>query len=250
MNLRFFTTILTTALLFTQCSNSKTSDEANINNSEHSSGITDSTMNVLLINGSPHKEGCTYTALSEVAKALNAEGIATEILWIGTEPIQGCVACGGCSNGEGCVFDDIVNLIAEKAKTADGFIFGSPVYYSGVNGSMVSVLNRLFYSAGKSMAYKPGAAVVSARRAGTTATLQQLYQYFTINNMPLVGSQYWCMVHGNKPEDVLQDKEGMQIMRTLGKNMAWVIKSLEAGKQAGISIPEAEPERARTNFIR
>ncbi|MDR3046290.1 MAG: flavodoxin family protein [Bacteroidales bacterium] len=207
-------------------------------------------MKVLLLNGSPHEKGCTYTALSEVAKSLNEEGIETEIIWVAKTEIASCTACDFCFKTGKCVFDDIVNQVAEKAKNVDAFIFGSPVYYSGINGAMVSFLNRLFRSASANLAYKPGAAVVSARRAGTTATLEQLNQYFTINNMPVVSSQYWNMVHGNTPEEVMQDKEGLQIMRTLGHNMAWLLKSIEAGKKAGINIPEKEEIRERTNYIR
>ncbi|GHV72656.1 FMN reductase [Bacteroidia bacterium] len=206
-------------------------------------------MRVLLINGSPHEKGCTYTALSEVAQALNAEGVETEIYHLGSKPMQGCTACGSCRKLKKCVFEDQVNEIIEKAKTMDGFIFGSPVYYSGVNGTMTAFLNRLFYAGSSHFAYKPGAAVVSARRAGTTATLDQLNKYFTISNMPVVSSQYWNMVHGNTPDEVRQDLEGMQIMRTLGRNMAWLLKSIEAGKQAGLTRPEAE-QRIGTNFIR
>ncbi|MCL2246386.1 MAG: flavodoxin family protein [Lentimicrobiaceae bacterium] len=206
-------------------------------------------MKVLLINGSPHKEGCTFTALSEVAKALNEEGVETEIIQIGHLAVRGCIACGACKESGNCIFDDIVNEVIEKAKEADGFIFGSPVYYSGINGTMKSFLDRLFYSGGKHLAYKPGAGVVSARRAGTTAALHQINHYFTINNMPLVSSQYWNMVHGNTPDEVRQDKEGMQIMRTLGRNMAWILKSIEVGEQNGVEKPAKEP-RERTNFIR
>jgi len=220
------------------------SESNNINMNE-----TTKTMKVLLINGSPNKEGCTFTALSEVAKALNEEGIETEIIQIGNQMVRGCMACGQCKKSGSCVYDDIVNEVIEKAKTADGFIFGSPVYYSGINGTMKSFLDRLFYSGSKYLAYKPGAGVVSARRAGTTAALHQINHYFTINNMPLVSSQYWNMVHGNTPDEVRQDKEGMQIMRTLGRNMAWMLKSIKAGEQNGIEKPEPEPKE-RTNFIR
>jgi multimeric flavodoxin WrbA len=207
------------------------------------------TMKVLLINGSPHTEGCTYTALCEVAKALNEEGIETEIIQIGNKDVRGCMACTTCKKTGKCVYEDIVNEVAEKARMADGFIFGSPVYYSGINGTMKSFLDRLFYSGSQYLAYKPGAGVVSARRAGTTAALLQLDQYFTINDMPVVSSQYWNMVHGNTPDEVRQDKEGMQIMRVLGHNMAWLLKSIEAGKANGIENPVAE-QRERTNFIR
>jgi multimeric flavodoxin WrbA len=206
-------------------------------------------MKVLLLNGSPHNEGCTYTALCEVAKALNAEGIETEIIQIGDKAIRGCIACRKCKEKGYCVFDDIVNEVIEKAKTADGFIFGSPVYYSGINGTMKSFLDRLFFSGSQYLAYKPGAGMVSARRAGTVAAWQQLNMYFTINNMPVVSSHYWNMVHGNTAEEVLQDKEGLQIMRVLGQNMAWLLKSIEAGEKAGIEKPKSEP-RERTNFIR
>ncbi len=206
-------------------------------------------MHVLLINGSPHANGCTYTALSEVASALNAEGIETEIFHIGTAPVRGCIGCGGCRSGK-CVFDDdIVNRLAEKAKSADGIVIGSPVHYASAGGAITSVLDRLFYSASASLAYKPCACVVSARRAGTTAALDQLMKYPTINRMPLVSSQYWPMVHGSTPDQVRQDAEGMQIMRTLGKNMAWLLKCIEAGKNAGINLPEREAV-VRTNFIR
>ncbi|MCL1851096.1 MAG: flavodoxin family protein [Bacteroidetes bacterium] len=206
-------------------------------------------MKVLLLNGSPHTEGCTFTALSEVAKALNEEGIETEIIQIGNKEVRGCTACMSCRKTGQCVYDDIVNEVVEKAKIADGFIFGSPVYYSGINGTMKSFLDRLFYSGSQYLAYKPGAGVVSARRAGTTAALDQLNKYFTINNMPLVSSQYWNMVHGSTPDEVRQDKEGLQIMRTLGRNMAWLLKSIEAGEKNGIEKPTPEP-RERTNFIR
>ena len=205
-------------------------------------------MKVLLLNGSPNEAGCTFTALREVSKPLNEHGIETEIIQIGDEVIRGCIACKSCKETALCIFDDIVNEIIEKAKTADGFIFGSPVYYSGINGSMKSLLDRLFYSGSPYLAYKPGSSLVSARRAGTTAALHQLNQYFTINNMFLVSSQYWNMVHGNTPDEVFQDKEGMQTMRTLGHNMAWLLKSIEAGKKLGIEKPKQEP-RERTNFI-
>jgi multimeric flavodoxin WrbA len=206
-------------------------------------------MKIILINGSPNKEGCTFTALSEVAKTLNEDGIETEIIQIGDKVVRGCVACRRCKETGVCIFDDIVNEVIEKAKTADGFIFGSPVYFSGINGTMKSFLDRLFYSGSQHLAYKPGAGIVSARRAGTTAALQQLNQYFTINNMPIVSSQYWNMIHGNTPEEVEQDLEGLQTMRVLGKNMAWILKSLKAGKKSGVEMPSKE-ERIRTNFIR
>ncbi len=207
-------------------------------------------MKVLLINGSPHAEGCTYTALTEVASALNEANIGTEIFQIGTAPVRGCIGCGGCSGKGKCVFDDdIVNRLIEKAKEADGLVIGSPVHYASAGGAITAVLDRLFFSASGSLSYKPCACIVSARRAGTTAALDQLIKYPTINRMPLVSSQYWPMVHGSTPDQVRQDLEGMQIMRTLGRNMAWLLRCIEAGKQAGIDVPAREPMQ-RTNFIR
>ncbi len=208
-------------------------------------------MKVLLINGSPNENGCTYTALCEAAGALEREGIETEIFQMGKQPVRGCIGCGGCARkGDGrCVFgDDAVNRALEKAETADGYIIGSPVYFASANGSLIAMLDRMFY-AGKCFSYKPAAAVVYARRAGTTASLDEIGKYFSIRNMPVVSSKYWTMVHGNTPEEVRQDLEGMQNMRVLGRNMAWLLKCLEAGKQAGIAIPEPETP-VKTNFIR
>lgn len=205
-------------------------------------------MKVLLVNGSPNAKGCTYTALCEVAKELEKENIETEIFHIGNKAVRGCIGCGKCSNNK-CVFDDdTLNAGLEKAKDCDGFIFGSPVHYAAASGSLTSFLDRLFY-AGNCFAYKPGAAVASCRRGGASSTLDQINKYFTIANMPVVSSQYWNMVHGNTPEEVKQDLEGMQTMRTLGKNMAWLLKSIEAGRKAGIKLPEKEA-KVRTNFIR
>lgn len=208
-------------------------------------------MKVLLINGSPRPQGCTYTALCEVAKELEKENIETEIFHVGTKPIRGCMACGGCSKDDSgkCIYnDDTVNIALEKAKEVDAFVFGSPVHYAGASGQITSFLDRFFY-AGDGFQYKPGAAIVSCRRGGSTAAFDQLNKYFTISNMPIVSSQYWNMVHGNTPEEVRQDLEGMQTMRTLGKNMAWLLKSIHAGKEAGITLPEKEI-RVGTNFIR
>jgi len=246
--------LLIVGILFAcnRSTNNQTNETSNINHEHHKNHNktkVQTSMKVLLLNGSPNKEGCTFTALSEVAKALNENGIETEIIQIGDKAIRGCIACMKCKETGVCIFDDIVNEVAEKAKTADGFIFGSPVYYSGINGTMKSFLDRLFYSGSRHLAYKPGASVVAARRAGTTSTFQQLNYYFTINNMPVVSSQYWNMVFGNTPDEVRQDKEGLQIMRTLGHNMAWLLKSIEAGEKAGIEKPKQEP-RERTNFIR
>ena len=208
-------------------------------------------MKVLLINGSPKANGCTYTALSEIANELEKENIETEIFHIGNKPIRGCIGCGGCYTTNKCVFnDDVVNDGIEKVKKADGIILGSPVHYAATSGAITSFLDRLFYAyGGKFLAHKPGAAIVSCRRGGSTAAFEQLNKYFTISNMPIVSSQYWNMVHGNTPEEVKQDLEGMQTMRVLGQNMAWLLKSIQSGKEAGIKLPEKEP-RAMTNFIR
>lgn len=207
-------------------------------------------MKVLLMNGSPHESGCTFTALSEVAGALNKEGIETEIFQIGNQPVRGCIGCGGCAKNNGrCVFnDDAANRAIEAAQSADGYVIGSPVYFASANGALIALLDRIFY-AGKCFAYKPAAAVVSARRGGTTASIDEINKYFSIRNMPVVSSKYWTMVHGNTPEEVRQDLEGMQNMRVLGKNMAWLLQCLEAGKNAGIHIPDAEMP-VKTNFIR
>ncbi len=206
-------------------------------------------MKVLLVNGSPHKNGCTYTALCEVAKGLESEGIEFEILQLGNGDIPGCRGCGYCKKKGECVIKDIVNETMARADEFDGFVFGSPVYYAGPAGQLLSFMDRLFYSSRGRLAYKPAAAVVSCRRGGSTASLDRLNKYFTISNMPVVSSQYWNQVHGNSPEEVRQDLEGMQIMRTLGRNMGWMLKSIEAGKKAGVKIPEPE-EHAWTNFIR
>jgi multimeric flavodoxin WrbA len=206
-------------------------------------------MKVLLLNGSPHEKGCTYTALSQVADALNADGVETEILWLGKDPIRGCIGCGGCAKAGKCVFDDVVNVAGEKVKTCDGLVVGSAVHYAAASGAVTSALDRLFYSAGAALRFKPAAAVVSARRAGTTAALDQLNKYFTINQMPVVSSRYWNMVHGSNAQEVLQDQEGVAVMRQLGHNMAWLLKSIQAGRDAGLALPTQEPP-ARTNFIR
>jgi multimeric flavodoxin WrbA len=208
-------------------------------------------MKVLLINSSPKANGCTYTALNEVASALEGEGIQTEILHIGKEPVQGCMDCRHCSTTGKCVFEnDAVSVALEKAKESDGFVFGSPVYYAAASGQLTAFMNRLFFSSRGVFAHKPGAAVVSCRRAGSTAALDQINKYMVISQMMLVGSQYWPMVHGNNPDEVRRDLEGMQIMRVLGRNMAWLLKSIQAGREAGVKLPEKEHERHWTNFIR
>ena len=206
-------------------------------------------MKVLLVNGSPHAQGCTYTALCEVAAALEKQGIETELFQVGTKPISGCLGCGACIKTGKCVIDDVVNEFVEKAKDADGFVVGSPVHFANASGAITSFMDRAFYGKGAVYANKPAAAVMSCRRGGATATLDQLNKYFTISNMPIVSSQYWNMVHGNTPDEVRQDAEGMQTMRTLGINMAWLLKCIEAGKTAGIAMPEREAKVA-TNFIR
>ena len=205
---------------------------------------------VLLLNGSCNEHGCTFTALSEVAAALEKEGVETEIFQLGQEAIRDCIGCGGCGKLGHCVFeDDKVNAFVAKAKEADGFVFGTPVYYAHPSGRVLAFLDRAFYSGKSAFAFKPGAAVASARRAGTTASLDVLNKYFTISNMPVVASSYWNMVHGNKPEEVKRDLEGLQIMRGIGQNMAWMIKCIEAGKAAGIQTPVPEA-KVKTNFIR
>lgn len=207
-------------------------------------------MKVLLVNGSPRKNGCTNAALTEVAGALNKEGVESEILWLGAEAIQDCVACNGCGRSGVCVIrGDVVEQLVEKAKGSDGFVFGTPVYYAHPSGRILSALDRAFYSGGSCFAHKPAAAVASARRAGTTASLDVLNKYFTIAQMPVVSSTYWNMVHGTKAEDVAQDLEGLQSMRNLGRNMAWLLKCIELGRQSGVAAPEAERDY-RTNFIR
>ena len=208
-------------------------------------------MKVLLVNGSSNLKGCTYTALSEVAGVLEQNGIETEFVQLGNGPIRDCIGCGACRNNGGvCAFnEDNVNAFIQKAKEADGFVFGSPVYYAHPSGRLLSFVDRAFFAGKKNFAYKPAAAVVSARRAGTTGSVDVITKHFTISNMPVVPSNYWNMVHGSKPEDVRQDLEGMQIMRNLGLNMAWMLKCIEAGKKSGIELPVAE-EKIWTNFIR
>lgn len=206
-------------------------------------------MNVLLINGSPHKDGCTFTALNEVAGQLKLQGIDTTMFQLGSKPISGCAACGGCWDAGQCVLPgDIVNECAGLLKKADGVVVGSPVYYAGPNGTLCALLDRVFFSQSEFFIYKPAASVVSCRRGGSTAALDRLNKYFTIAGMPVVPSQYWNMVHGNTPDEVRQDLEGMQTMRTLGRNMAWLLRCIEAGRGT-VPYPEREPHQS-TNFIR
>lgn len=211
-------------------------------------------MKVLLVNGSPHKKGCTYTALTEIAETLKEEGIDTEIYWIGKKPIGGCTACKSCAKTGKCAFNEIVNDFLDIAQDADGFIFGSPVHYAAASGAITSFMDCAFYAnvlGGRNCFYlKPAAAVISARRAGTTATFDQLNKYFTISEMPVISSRYWNMVHGANPEDVKYDLEGLQTMRILARNMAWFLKCKEAGIKAGVQFPVKEKEIIFTNFIR
>ncbi|MEY8353472.1 flavodoxin family protein [Lachnospiraceae bacterium 54-53] len=206
-------------------------------------------MRTLLINGSPNEHGCTYTALSEVGETLHGHGIETEMLYLGKKPIAGCIACGHCMETGKCVFQDQVNETLEKLDGYDAVVIGSPVYYAGPSGQLTAFLDRLFYCSKSRMAGKLGASVVSCRRGGASAAFDRLNKYFTISNMPVVSSQYWNQVHGFTPEDVRKDEEGLQTMRTLGENMAWLLKSIEAGRKAGIAAPQYE-QRVATHFIR
>lgn len=210
-------------------------------------------MKVLLINGSPKEKGCTYTALDEIAKTLDIEGIQSEIFYIGCEPIAPCKACGACEKIGKCVINDKVNELLERLNEFDGFILGSPVHYAAASGNIVPFLHRLFYAnaqAGKvDLRLKPGSAIASARRAGTTATIDQLNKYFQIQQMPIISGRYWNMVHGNTPDETRQDIEGMQNMRILARNMAYYLKMREAADKAGVPLPEKE-DIVFTNFIR
>ncbi len=205
-------------------------------------------MKVLLLNGSANQKGCTYTALEEIGRTLQAEGIDYEIFQMGAQPIRDCIGCRQCT-GQGCIFmDDPVNAFVRRARSADGFVFGTPVYYAHASGRILSFLDRAFYSSKDAFVHKPAAAVASARRAGTTASLDDLNKYFGISHMPTVGSSYWNMVHGSRPEEVLRDAEGLQTMRNIAHNMAWLLKCIEAGRERGI-VPETE-SGSWTNFIR
>ncbi len=196
-------------------------------------------MKVLLINGSPQRSGCTSRALKEVAKILNKEGIDTEIVFIGENEIRGCIACGYCRKNRRCVFNDIVNEISVKFRECDGIVIGTPVYYAGVNGTLKSFLDRLFYSANFDKSFKVGCAVISSRRAGSTSAFDEINKYFTISNMPIVSSTYWNEVHGRECDDVNLDLEGLQTMRNLGRNMAFLIKSIDLGKSE-FGFPKVE----------
>lgn len=206
-------------------------------------------MKVILVNGSPHTKGCTYTALREVEGALNKNGIETEIFQLGNKPVAGCIGCGNCLKTGKCFVEDNVNEFLEKVPEADGFVFGTPVHFAASSGMLSSFMDRAFYGRKNLFSNKVAAAVTSCRRGGATATLDEVNKYFGISNMPIVSSQYWNMVHGNKPEEVLKDEEGMQTMRTLGNNMAWLLKSIEAGRKMGVELPKNETIIS-TNFIR
>ncbi len=207
-------------------------------------------MKVLMVNGSCNKDGCTMTALREIETVLKAEGIDSEIYQLGNEAQFDCIGCKACRKIDKCVFPhNNVNEFIEKAKDADGFIFGTPVYYAHPSARILAFLDRAFYSNTKAFMFKPGAAIASARRAGTTASIDVLNKYFSIATMPIAGSTYWNMVHGNTKEEVLEDKEGLQTMRNVARNMAWMLKCFDAGKEKGIADPCVETTE-RTNFIR
>ncbi|MBE6528005.1 MAG: flavodoxin family protein [Thermoplasmata archaeon] len=205
-------------------------------------------MKVMLINGSPHEKGCTYTALKEVADTLEENGVSAEIHWIGKGDIVGCKACGYCAKNGCCVTNDDVNVVSKRVDEFDGFIFGAPVYYSGPAGQMNAWMDRFFYVNAKRLKGKTASSVVNARRGGNSASFERLNQYYLICGMVVPGSQYWNMTHGSNPDDVRKDKEGLQTMRTLGRNTAWILKCIEAGRKAGVEFPVPE-QTVRTNFI-
>ena len=205
-------------------------------------------MKVLLLNGSPHAKGSTYTALHEMETVFHRQGIETELIQVGHLHVRGCIACGGCRKAGKCVFDDIVNTLAPKFQEADGLVVGSPVYYASANGTLVSVLQRLFYSTGFDKTMKVGAAVASARRGGLTATFDELNKFFTISGMPVASGQYWNGIHGNNAAEACQDAEGLQMMRTLAANMAFLMEAI-ARERTSAGLPEKEP-KTFTNFIR
>lgn len=205
-------------------------------------------MKVLMLNGSPHAEGNTYAALHEMEKIFAEQGVGTEIIQVGREAIRGCVACGACAKKGKCAFDDLVNETAPKFEACDGLVIGSPVYYASANGTLISFVDRLFYSTPFDKTMKVGASVVAARRGGLSATFDELNKYFTISGMPVASSHYWNSIHGRTPGEAEQDKEGMQTMRSLARNMAFLMKSIALGKEK-FGLPEKE-ERIVTNFIR
>lgn len=211
-------------------------------------------MKVMLFNGSPKEKGCTYTALCEIAKTLQEEGIESQIFHVGNDPIGSCKGCQACAKLGKCIFDDKVNDFVELMRNCDALVIGSPVHYAAATGATVAFLDRAFYSSarspqGSAFANKFGFAIASARRAGTTATLDQLNKYFLITQMPIISGRYWNMVHGNTPDEVVQDLEGMQNLRVLARNMAWHLKCKEIAINSGLELPKHE-EPVRTNFIR
>lgn len=207
-------------------------------------------MKILMINGSPNQNGCTYTALSEMAAVFEKNGIETEILWLGKKATPDCIACCKCQQGGGCVFNDEVNDIAARIDDIDGFVFGSPVYYGGPTGRLTSFMDRLFFSIpNEKFAGKLAASVVSCRRGGATSAFQRLNQYYLMENMIVAGSQYWNQVHGSDPEQVKRDAEGLQTMRTLAQNMTWLLQSIKSGRENGVEAPQYE-DKTFTNFIR
>ena len=203
---------------------------------------------VILLNGSPHANGCTATALNEMIKVFQEEGIETELIHVGNKSIRGCISCERCSETGKCVFDDLVNEVAPKFAEADGLVVGSPVYYASANATLVAFLQRLFYSTPFDKTMKVGAAVVAARRGGLSATFDELNKFFTIAGMPVASSQYWNSIHGRAPGEAKEDGEGLQTMRTLARNMSFLMKSIALGKEA-YGLPEKEP-RIATHFIR
>lgn len=207
---------------------------------------------VVLVNGSPHKEGCVFTALKEIAETLKAEGVDSEIFWVGNQPLAGCIGCGACVGKRKCFRNDTVNDFVARMDEYDGFIFGTPVHYAGASGAITSFMDRVFFIDefnGEHLAGKPAAAIATCRRSGGTAALDQMNKYMADCNMPIVPSQYWNIVHGNTPEEIRLDAEGLQTMRTLARNMAWLVKCIEAGRAAGICFP-AHELHTMTNFIR
>lgn len=209
-------------------------------------------MKVVLINGSPHKDGNTHDMLNDIIEELHRQNIETETFWIGTKPIHGCIACGRCDKTHRCIFDDdITNRVIEAMYEADGFIVGSPVYYAGPNGALMAILDRAFYAADKEcFHHKPAAACVVARRAGTTAALDDLLKYFTITEMPVVSSTYWNMEHGRRPGETREDKEGIYTMQRLAKNMAWLLRAIKLAKEHDDFPPEIDTDRPWTHFVR
>ena len=207
-------------------------------------------MKILMVNGSPHEHGCTARALKEMESVFAAAGIEVEKMTLGTQQIRSCVACGSCRETGRCVFTDAVNEFLDKAESAAGFVFGSPVHFASLSGTMTAFMDRVLYAGSEQLKNKPAACLVSARRAGTTAALDQLLKYPMYANMPIVPSRYWPMVHGNAAADVEQDLEGLQIMRQMARNMVWMLQCIKAGREAGVPLPEYEEARIATNFVR